>query len=406
MEAQLSINSYKYLRIAEGDSLIQNNKRNEQGVILVVDDTSISLEMITTILSTSGYTVLRATHGQDAILQAQQFLPDLILLDILMPGMDGYEVCRRLKADNKTRDIPIAFLSALDDTPALLEGFRLGAVDYISKPYQSDEVLARVRTQVEFRKMKLNLEETVRDRTAQLETEIVERMQKNEELIASRQKLQELAGHIEDVREEERKHIARELHDEMGQILSLLRIDLVQLSSGLDTVMPQSREKFTDIMRLLDQVTDSVRTISENLRPGVLDVLGLAAAIQHHVKKLKDNTSIHFELKINQEEFNLDNRTATAVFRVFQESVTNAIRHAQAKNINIKLARLGHELILVVQDDGCGMTEHVTGQRRGFGILGMQERVKLLGGELLIESVQGQGTRIEANFPINRTENI
>lgn len=386
--------------------MIQDNHRSEQGVILVVDDTSISLELITTILKTTGYSVLQATHGEQAILKAHEFLPDLILLDILMPGMNGYEVCRRLKADNKTMDIPIAFISALDDTAALLEGFRLGAVDYISKPYQIEEVLARVRTQVEFRKLKLNLEETVRERTEQLETEIVERMQKNEELIASRQKLQELTGHIEDVREEERKHIARELHDEMGQILSLLRIDLVQLSSELDTALPQSQSKLTDIMLMLDQVTDSARTISENLRPGMLDVLGLAAAIQHHVEKLMGNTPIHFELKMNQEEFNLDSKTATAVFRIFQESITNAIRHAQAKNINIKLARLGQELILVVQDDGCGMAEKVPGQRHGFGILGMQERVKLLGGELLIESTQGQGTRIEANFPINRMESI
>jgi signal transduction histidine kinase len=398
--------SNKWLRKAEGDCLIQNNDSDRQGLILVVDDTLTSLNLITEILKISGYSVLQAECGEQAIVLAQEFMPDLILLDIRMPGMDGYEVCRRLKADARTRDVPITFLSALDDKAALLEGFRLGAVDYIAKPYHLDEVLARVRTQVELRKLKLELEEMVLERTSQLENEMVARMQKTEELLESRQKLQELSGHMEEVREEERKFIARELHDEMGQILSVLRIDLVQLSSELEKPVPQNQEKLTEIIGMLDQVADSARTISENLRPGMLDVLGLAAAIQHHVEKMMESTSIHFELKMNQEEFNVDAGTATAVFRIFQESVTNIIRHAQAKNVEVKLVRLGHELILVVQDDGCGMVEKAVGQRRGFGILGMQERVNLLGGEFLIESSSARGTRIEVNFPIREVESV
>jgi two-component system, NarL family, sensor histidine kinase UhpB len=186
----------------------------------------------------------------------------------------------------------------------------------------------------------------------------------------------------------------------------VLRIDLVQLSSELDKPVRQNQEKLSEIIGMLDQVADSARTISENLRPGMLDVLGLAAAIQHHVKKMMDSTNIHFELKMNQEEFNVDAGTATAVFRIFQESVTNIIRHAQAKNVEVKLVSLGRELILVVQDDGCGMVEKIEGQRRGFGILGMQERVNLLGGEFLIESSSEQGTRVEVNFPIREAESV
>lgn len=386
--------------------MIQQNKGESKGLVLVVDDSLIALELVAEILGVSGYSVIKAENGERALTLAQESTPDLILLDIRMPGMDGYEVCRRLKADSRTADIPITFLSALDDTSALLEGFRLGAVDYIAKPYHVEEVLARVRTQVELRKLKLDLEEMVQERTAQLENEMVARMQKTEELLESRQKLQELSGHMEEVREEERKYIARELHDEMGQVLSVLHIDLVQLSSELDKPVSQSQKKLSDIIRMLDQVADSARTISENLRPGMLDVLGLAAAIQHHVKKIMDSTNIQFELKMNQDEFNIDTGTATAVFRIFQESITNVIRHAQAKNVEVKLVSLGHELILVVQDDGCGMVEKVAGQRRGFGILGMQERVNLLGGAILIESTPGQGTRIEVNFPIRDVESF
>jgi CheY-like chemotaxis protein len=124
--------------------LIQNNNSGRQGVILVVDDTLASLNLITEILGISGYSVLQAASGEKAIQLAQEFIPDLILLDIRMPGMDGYEVCRRLKADSRSMDIPITFISALDDTAALLEGFRLGAVDYIAKPYHTSRRCLRV----------------------------------------------------------------------------------------------------------------------------------------------------------------------------------------------------------------------------------------------------------------------
>jgi signal transduction histidine kinase len=384
----------------------QKNGQQKPQEILVVDDSRVSLDLLTDLIEFAGYSVRKAQHGESALLSAQADPPALVLLDIRMRGMDGYEVCRKLKADPCTAEIPIIFLSGLDDTEAKLKGFHLGAADYITKPFQAEEVLARVKTQLELGKLRRNLEEMVNLRTRQLEEEIVERMQATQELLESRQKLQELSWHMEEVREEERKHIARELHDELGQVLTAQRIDLMQLASQCDMPAQELQKKLHAIVSMLDQVADTARSISENLRPGMLDMLGLAAAIKHHVEKFIAATQLRCKLIMNREEFDIDPGIATAVFRILQESLTNVARHAQARDIEVRLAELNDELILIVQDDGCGIAESPPGRRRGFGLLGMQERVNLLGGKFLVESLPGKGTRIEVNIPVNFTESM
>jgi len=335
------------------------------------------------------------------LLIAQSKRPDLILLDIRMTGMDGYEVCRRLKLDSVTSGTPIIFLSALDDIEAKLKGFKSGASDYISKPYQADEVLARIKTQLELTSFRNKLEEMVKDRTKQLEAEILERKQATHDLMESRQKLQELSWHMENVREDERKRIARELHDELGQVLTTQRIALEELASKF-THMDESQiqEKLKDIVLNLDQVADTARAISENLRPGVLDLLGLSAAFEQHLNKFMTSTKLKCKLEMSQEEFNVSPNVATVMFRILQESLTNIARHAHANTVEVRLAELNDELILIVEDDGEGIQEIPSGTRKGFGIMGMKERINLLGGNFILESDPHRGTRIEANIPL------
>lgn len=382
----------------------RENSQNRSGDILIVDDSRSSLDFLADLIEFAGYTARKVQHGELALLSAQADPPDLILLDIRMRGMNGYQVCSQLKADRRTSDIPVIFLSALDDTEAKLKGFELGAADYIIKPYQVEEVLARIRTQLELRRLRLNLEEQVTLRTRQLEAEVVERVQATQELLESRQKLRELSWHIEEMREEERKHIARELHDELGQVLTVLRIDLVQLASQGDLPVQEFRNKLQAAIGVLDQVADTTRSISENLRPGMLDMLGLAAATEHHVEKFIAATQLRCKVAMNREEFDIHPNVATALFRILQESLTNVARHANANEIEVRLAELNDQMILVVQDDGCGIPENPSDRRRGFGMMGMQERVELLGGQFLLESSPGSGTRIEVSIPLKLTE--
>jgi DNA-binding response OmpR family regulator len=158
--------------------------REPNGDILIVDDTPNNLRFLSTTLTEQGYKVRSVTDGLMALTVAQAAKPDLILLDIMMPNLDGYEVCQRLKANEQTRDIPVIFLSALDEVIDKVKAFTVGGVDYITKPFQLDEVLARIEThlslraaQKEIRQLNAELEQRVRQRTAQLEQEISERLQ-------------------------------------------------------------------------------------------------------------------------------------------------------------------------------------------------------------------------------------
>lgn len=358
--------------------------------ILVVEDTPASLELLSELLTQAGYIVRPAPEGRMALLSARAKPPELILLDVRMPGIDGYEVCRRLKDDPRTRDVPVIFLSALRETGDSLRGFQLGAVDYIAKPYQPEEVLARVRTHVELRRLQTGLEERVEERTAQL-------LEAKASLQASQAQLQELAGFLQSVREEERSRIARELHDELGQALTALRIDLGWLQGQSESLGAPVIERAGAAYALVERTIDALRRISEGLRPGMLDVLGLAAAIEHHVTQFGERSGIACALSMNREEFEIGGPLATAIFRLVQEALTNVLRHAAASQVTVGIEDGDDEIRVWVTDDGQGFQS--PGGKKTFGLLGMRERVKMLGGRLEITSQPGQGTRIDACFP-------
>jgi len=364
--------------------------RSSCGDVLIVEDTPASLQLLSDLLTQAGYSARRARDGKIALLSAQAEPPELILLDVRMPDIDGYEVCRRLKADPRTQDVPVIFLSALRETEDKVLAFRLGAVDYIAKPYQPDEVLARVRTHVELRRLQVGLEDIVRQRTAQY-------VQAESQLRQSQAQLQELAGFLQTVREEERARIARELHDELGQALTVLRIDLAWLRNKCAAFEPGIVARLAAAHGLVERTVEAVRRISEDLRPAMLDDLGLAAALEHHVARFAQSTGMACELAMNREEFALDERLATALFRLVQEALTNVARHAHARRVTVRIDEQDAAIQLAVADDGCGFC--AAAEHKGFGLLGMHERVKMLGGQLAIDSAPGAGTRIEARLP-------
>ncbi len=221
-------------------------------------------------------------------------------------------------------------------------------------------------------------------------------------LLASEHELHELYHSLTAVREEERRHISRELHDELGQMLTALRIDLNWLEAKLPPVEPTITAKLTTINKLLNQTVDSVRRISEDLRPDMLDNLGLAAAIENLVGKFAERTGIPCELKMNSEDFEVDDKVAIAIFRAAQESLTNALRHAAASKISLSLHAGEHDIELSVQDNGRGLPaipDKSREKRRGFGLRGMRERVAVMNGRFSIASEPGQGVRIDIQIP-------
>lgn len=358
--------------------------------VMVVEDTSASLALLCELLTQADYSVRPAPGGAMALRSAQASPPDLILLDIRMPGIDGYEVCRRLKSDARTRDIPVIFLSALRDEADTLHGFALGAVDFIAKPYRPEEVLARVRTHAELRRLQNGLEERVRERTTQL-------LEAQASLCDSQSRLQELTDFLQKIREEERTRIARELHDELGQALTSLRIDLGWLRGRFENSGTAVVDRVSGAYALVERTIEALRRISEGLRPGMLDVLGLAAAVEHHVTQFEERSGIACSLAMNREEFAIDGELATGIFRLVQEALTNVLRHAAASQVSVAIDEDSGNIRVCIEDDGQGFQP---GQnKKTFGLLGMQERVKMLGGNLEISSQPGQGSRIFATLP-------
>lgn len=229
------------------------------------------------------------------------------------------------------------------------------------------------------------------------EAELQQHQQRLEE---SEKRLRELAGFLQTVREEERTRIARELHDELGQALTALRFDLGWLRgkcSSNDSLGNPAAERVGAALGVVEQSIISLRRISEDLRPAMLDSLGLAAALEHHVAQFTQRSGIPCHLQMNREEFELEGNLATTVFRIVQEALTNVARHAEASEVSIVIDETEDGIHLRVTDDGKGFA--VTKGKKTFGVLGMRERAAMLGGTLDIDSQPGQGTRIIGWLP-------
>jgi diguanylate cyclase (GGDEF)-like protein len=172
------------------------SRQRKPYTLLVVDDQPNNIKVLFDFLVESGYRVLVAQDGESALEKAANAVPHLVLLDVMMPGIDGFETCRRLKLNEKTKDIPVIFMTALSDTPYSVKGFEVGAVDYVTKPIQQEEILARINTQLTIRKMYLELEEKTRvldDKNTQLERELLERQRGGEALRKANKMLYRLA---------------------------------------------------------------------------------------------------------------------------------------------------------------------------------------------------------------------
>ncbi len=471
---------------------LQNRSR-----ILVVDDSPEMTQWMTLMLEHAGYEVVAVHDGESALALVRDQPFNLILLDAVMPGLDGFEVCARLKADEATRAIPVIFISALDDSAAETRGLALGAADFVTKPINVAVLLARVKTHLALYAQRRSLEGMFRDviefapdafiladpqgRIVQINAraealfgyrrsellgqpvetlipahlrqahqgyrqadggsagtlrmgvgasclrkdgsefpgdinlsplqtnrgrllmavvrDVSERVRSEQALRESRQRLRDMAAQSEAVREYERKNIAREVHDELGQVLTALRMDLTFLDLRHGSQMPELQAKFRDMRGLVDRAILGVRNVAANLRPTVLD-MGLIPAIDWLCSEFRRNTGLDCRFDGDASGIELAEDRAIGLFRIVQESLTNVTRYAQARQVQVRLQRAGDDLLLQVHDDGRGFDPVAAGRGRSFGLLGMQERAAALGGTLAIDSAPGQGTTIRVSVPL------
>ena len=591
--------------------------------ILVVDDTPEIRLLVTTILEHAGHQTLQAASGERALEMVREDPPTLILLDVMMPGMDGFEVCARLKSDDTTRAIPVIFLSALDDSEAQTRGFEAGAADFVTKPISVPVLLARVNTHLALYAQRRSLEGKFRDviefapdaiilsdqegtilqanartlelfgyardellghpvemllapegragtrerRAAVLEQprgsrieshtrcqrkdgsafvadvsvsalhashgplllamvrdatnriaqeeklreaaryarslietsmdpmvlidmkgkvqdandaacqitglarealigsdarsrftepeklfegykqvmaqgqalnyqltikhasgrtydvlcnakafrneqgaviglfatahDVTESRRIQQEISLSRQRLREMAAQGEAMREYERKNIAREVHDELGQVLTALRMDLTFTEMRHGGPSSELTDKLREMRGLVDRAIQGVRNVAANLRPSALD-MGLVPAIDWLCSDLTRHAAIPCEFRPSPLSVELPEDRAIGLFRIVQESLTNITRYAQASRVLVTLQEQGDELVLDVVDDGQGFDPVQARSRRSFGLLGMEERALALGGRVDISSAPDQGTRVRVVVPLHQ----
>jgi two-component system sensor histidine kinase UhpB len=210
-----------------------------------------------------------------------------------------------------------------------------------------------------------------------------------------------LAQHLETVREEERKRISRELHDDIGQILTAIKIDLTGVEAGC-RCQGDTKDKMGDIQRLLLDGIKSVHSLCRQLRPGALDDLSLSDALEGLIDDWEQRNQMKCALCADVDDEALSDDVKTAVFRMTQEALTNVSRYAQASKIEVNLVADEEALVISVTDDGRGMEPGAAEKPASFGLLGMRERIETLGGVLRIESAPGKGTRLEATIPLKR----
>ncbi len=292
--------------------------------------------------------------------------------------------------ENESNKIAQIFYSALETQ-------RTYSVEYPCRRKEGQEILcmlraSRIGDKLEERRIVITYED------------ITEQKQAKDELERSREKLRNLSAHLQVAREKERTRIARELHDELGQSLTALQMDFAWLDNHLPKKTDTLREKARRMSRLVDTTIESVRRISKELRPILLDDLGLNAAMEWHIQEFQERSDVRCDAYLECDDSVIDKDLSTALFRIFQEALTNIARHADATEVRIGLSREGNEFCLEVMDDGRGISPEQIDDSMSLGIIGMRERAHLWGGSVCLRGKGGGGTIVTVRIPISRGE--
>jgi signal transduction histidine kinase len=235
----------------------------------------------------------------------------------------------------------------------------------------------------------------------ELEQRVLERTQ---ELSESRDLLQQFSNHLQNVLEEERKKISREIHDELGQALTGLKMDLRYIKKHLHPDQESIAQRIDTSLQLVDSTITTMRRISSDLRPGILDDLGIVPAVDWLVSNFQNRTGIEVMLNVEPPNLEIPKEMHTSLYRIVQEALTNVMRHAQATQVKIKIEGRPQEVVIEVRDNGRGFDPNTLGHTRSLGLTGIRERAALIGASAEIIGSPGTGTLVSVHVPINGSE--
>jgi signal transduction histidine kinase len=315
----------------------------------------------------------------DYIRELDRNPPDVILSDYSMPSFDGHAALNIAK--KRRPEIPFIFVTGTMGEEVAIETLKNGATDYVLKTR-----LARLTPAV--------------NRAMREAQERRDRVLAEVQLRESHKQLRSLSVYLQHVREEERTRIAREVHDELGQALTSCKLNASWLAHHLPRHQKELSEKAVKLTSDIDSTIQTVRRIATELRPGILDHLGLAAALEWQAQEFQTRTGIRCHVSADLHEPPLDPELTTTFFRIFQETLTNVIRHAEATHVDVQLKEEAARVILEVKDDGRGISKEEISDPKSMGLLGMRERAALLGGNFRIQPLRGgKGTRACVAIP-------
>ncbi|OGW90649.1 MAG: hypothetical protein A3D28_05720 [Omnitrophica bacterium RIFCSPHIGHO2_02_FULL_63_14] len=289
-----------------------------------------------------------------------------------------------------------------EDLPLQTQDGRLMDVEFVSNSYRVDgkrviqcnirDITARKRAEEALQLAHAELERKVQERTGELSST-------NTHLQASYEQVRRLALRLQSIREDERSGIARELHDELGQALTALKMDLLWTSGKLPAEQGPLPERMTAMVSLVDRMVETVQQVSSTLRPGILDDFGLLEAMRWQGREFQERTGITCRIGIELEQLELDPDHVTSLFRIFQETLTNVARHANATEVTVRLTAPNGRLILEIADNGKGIATAQINDAASLGLTGMRERALLLNGRVTVTGAPGRGTTVRVEMP-------
>ncbi|MCC6543362.1 MAG: response regulator [Nitrospirae bacterium] len=353
--------------------------------LLYIEDDPGYVRLITEMLKEYSRAIFEPTHVtklSDALEILKNGLFDVILLDLNLSDSWGFETFERVREISPST--PIVVLTGLNDKDIGIMAVQKGAQDYLGKGEVEGNLLART---IHFALERKRIE--------------IERSNAIEELEKSHQKFRNLSAHLQDLREAERKYIAAELHDELGGLFTAVKMESSLITSN-SCVNPEKVQRAGEsLVKLADTGIETVRRISTELRPDILDHLGLISAIKWYMSEFQKRAKIRCKCLISCEDINMNKNRATAVFRILQEAVTNVARHSGATKVTVELKVDEDTLIMKIEDNGKGINVEKINNPFSFGLLGMQERTLYLGGKLIISGIPDKGTKVLATIPVS-----
>ncbi|SNS89261.1 Histidine kinase-, DNA gyrase B-, and HSP90-like ATPase [Noviherbaspirillum humi] len=358
--------------------------------VLVVDDDVVDRIACRRAFAASpdiDFSMIEAETGREGLQLAREERPDCILLDYQLPDLDGLEFLTEITDDSGKPAYPVILLTGADSAAVAVTAMKRGAWDYIGKDTER-RYLELLPGAIQRMLRERRLDEGKR------QAEIALRQ--------SQTQLRQLAAHLESVKEEERKRIAREIHDELGGLLTGIKAHVsVYLRRAARAGTPPD-PLLTDAAGLADTALEAVRRVITDLRPSVLDQLGVWAALEWYAGQIEKRSGMQCTCRIDASAaaMELDAQRSTMLFRVVQEALTNVVRHADAGRVTIEAMCSDDVLTVEITDDGRGIADSGADKRESFGIIGMHERTRHFGGKLSITGTPGAGTRVLLRLPL------